>query len=497
MTLAPPRRPRPLAVLCAAAVLLLAAASAGRAASPAAPARPNILLILADNWGWPHAGALGDPVAATPAFDRVAREGVLFPNTFCPVPSCSPTRASLLTGRAAHQLEDAANLWSAFPGKLVVFTAALRAAGYEVGATGKAWSPGNFKDHGWPENPVGRDYPGGLAEFLAARDRARPFFFWLGNIDTASHLWRNAPGDPADPLAARLRVPPEFPDTPEVRAALLGYYAAVRRLDLAAAAALSQLEQAAILDDTVVIYTSDNGWQLPRGLANCYDSGTRVPFAVRWGRRLRAGRTDPAFVNLTDLAPTLLELAGLAPPPVMTGRSLVGALLERPDAVRADHVFVERERHANVRRGDLSYPIRGVRTRDHLYLWNLRPERWPAGDPVMHFAVGDYGDVDPSLVKETILARRADPAIAPFFALSFAKRPAEELYDLRTDPHQLVNLAGRPETAAVQRELRARVERWMRETADPRVDPTYDGWDTMPYYGPPPRPAGAAAKKKR
>jgi arylsulfatase A-like enzyme len=222
-----------------------------------------------------------------------------------------------------------------------------------------------------------------------------------------------------------------------------------------------------------------------------------VPFAVRWGRRLRAGRTDPAFVNLTDLAPTLLELAGLAPPPVMTGRSLVGALLERPDAVRADHVFVERERHANVRRGDLSYPIRGVRTRDHLYLWNLRPDRWPAGDPVMHFAVGDYGDVDPSLVKETILARRADPAVAPFFALSFAKRPAEELYDLRTDPHQLVNLAGRPETAAVQRELRARVERWMRETADPRVDPAYDGWDTMPYYGPPPRPAGAAAKKKR
>lgn len=476
--------------------LLLSLGLAPALAAVAPPARPNLLLILADNWGWPHAGVLGDPAAQTPAFDRIAREGVLFANAFCPVPSCSPTRASILTGRAAHQLEEAASLWSAFPKKLSVFTAALRDAGYEVGATGKAWSPGNFKDHGWAENPVGRDFPGGLADFLAARDRTRPFFFWLGNIDTASHNWRNTPGDLADPLAAKLRVPPEFPDTPEVRATLLAYYAAVRRMDLAAAAALSQLEQARLLEDTLVIYTSDNGWQLPRGLANCYDTGTRVPLAVRWGRHLRAGRTDEAFINLTDLAPTFLELAGLAPPPAMTGRSFVGALLDRPGATRADHVFVERERHANVRRGDLSYPIRGVRTRDWLYLRNLRPDRWPAGDPTMHFAVGDYGDVDPSGIKEFIVSRRADPAIAPFFTLSFAPRPAEELYDLRRDPHQLVNLAGRPEHAAAQRELRARVEQWMRETADPRIDPSYDAWDRYAYYGPAPRPADRVAKKK-
>jgi N-sulfoglucosamine sulfohydrolase len=343
---------------------------------------------------------------------------------------------------------------------------------------------------------LGRDFPGGLAEFLAARDRARPFFFWLGNIDTASHNWRNLTGDLADPLAAKIRIPPEFPDTPEVRATLLTYYAAVRQMDTAAAAALSQLEQARILEETVVIYTSDNGWQLPRGLANCYDTGTRVPLAVRWGRHLRAGRLEEAFINLTDLAPTLLELAGLAPPPAMTGRSFLGALLDRPGATRADHVFVERERHANVRRGDLSYPIRAVRTRDWLYLRNLRPDRWPAGDPTMHFAVGDYGDVDPSVIKELIVARRAEPAIAPFFALSFAQRPAEELYDLRRDPHQLVNLAGRPEHAAAQRELRARVDQWMRETADPRIDPSYDAWDRYAYYGPAPRPADRAAKKK-
>jgi hypothetical protein len=124
-----------------------------------------------------------------------------------------------------------------------------------------------------------------------------------------------------------------------------------------------------------------------------------------------------------------------------------------------------------------------VRTRDFLYLRNLRPERWPAGDPTVHFAVGDYGDVDNSRAKLGILARAETPAIRPFYTLSFGKRPAEELYDLRTDPAQLVNVAGQAAYAAEQAELSAMVDRWMRETGDPRIDPAHDAWDTYPYYG--------------
>lgn len=445
-----------------------------------AEARPNILLAIGDNWAWPHAGALGDPTAKTPVFDRIAREGVVFTHVFCPVPSCSPTRSCILTGRVAHQLSEAASLWSGFPRSNRVFTDMLGEAGYDVGFTGKGWAPGNHKDYGWPENPAGRQFAG-FDSFLAARDAGKPFFFWLGNTDTALNKWRSEPA--TDGEMQSVRVPPEFPDAPEVRANLLDYYGAVKRMDDSIGAAIAALEKAGLLDDTIVVYTSDNGWQMPRGLANCYDTGTRVPFAVRWGKNLTAGRRADEFIDLTDLAPTFLELAGLKPTPEMTARSFADVLLGKTSAAPRDHVFIERERHANVRRGDLSYPVRGIRTREYLYLRNLRPEREPAGDPEVYWAVGPYGDVDGSRIKDFLLAHRDEPAMRPFFALSFAKRPAEELYDLRKDPHQLTNVADQAGYATAKKELRARVEQWMRDTKDPRVDPSYDGWDTFPYFG--------------
>lgn len=447
-----------------------------------AGSRPNILLAIGDNWSFPHASILGDPVVRTPVFDRVAREGVLFRHAFCPVPSCSPTRSSLLTGRVAHQLGEAASLWSAFPRAMKVFTAMLRAASYEVGFTGKGWSPGRFKEYGWEENPAGTQYAS-FEEFMGKRDAAKPFFFWHGSVHTALHQWRygaeNAPGLDA----AKIVVPPMLPDAPEVRADMLAYYACVERMDSAFGDDLGLLEKAGALDNTVIVHTSDNGWQMPRGLANCHDTGTRVPLAIRWAAKLSPGRVLEEFVSLTDLAPTFLELANLTPPPEMTGRSLLGLLHGKRGLAPRDHVFIERERHANVRRGDLSYPIRGIRTRDYLYLWNLRPDRWPAGDPKAWHAVGDYGDVDGSRAKEFMIAHQYDPRVRPLFDLCFGKRPVEELYDLRADPHQTANVADKPEHAAARSALRAQVEQWMRDTADPRVDPGCDIWDAFPYFG--------------
>ena len=205
--------------------------------------------------------------------------------------------------------------------------------------------------------------------------------------------------------------------------------------------------------------------------------------AIRWGAKLDAGRTIDDFISLTDLAPTFLEVAGVSVPKEMTGRSFLDVMMGRPSAVKRDHVFVERERHANVRRGNLSYPIRGIRTKDFLYLWNLRSDRWPAGDPKVYMAVGDFGDVDRSRAKDAILENQNLPEMGKFFEWNFAKRPEEELFDLSNDPHQLVNVAGHAEYSEQQKQLRARVEQWMRETADPRVDPNYDEWDKFEYYG--------------
>ena len=252
--------------------------------------KPNILFILADNWRFPSAGVLGDPMAKTPAFDRVAREGVLFTHTFNPVPSCSPTRACLLTGKVAHQLGERASLWSGFPKDTPVVTQLLRESGYAIGYSGKPWAPGDIAVSGWTENPVGPKFKD-FADFHAKRDSSKPFFFWLGNTDTATKAGKTPYLFEAKSKldATQLRVPPELPDCPEVRDDLMNYYGGVMKLDDEAAQAIAVLEQAGQLDDTVVIYTSDNGWQMPRGLANCYDSGSRVPLAIRWGKNLTAG----------------------------------------------------------------------------------------------------------------------------------------------------------------------------------------------------------------
>jgi arylsulfatase A-like enzyme len=452
-------------------------------------AKPNILLIIGDNWRYPNAGILGDPMAKTPAFDRIAREGVLFTHTFNPVPSCSPTRSCLLTGKIAHQLGERASLWSAFPKDTPVVTHMLRDSGYEIGYAGKPWAPGNIEVSGWTENPVGPQYKD-FAEFHTKWNPSKPFFFWLGNTDTATKGGKTPYLAEAKTKldATKITVPPELPDCPEVRDDLLNYYGGLMKLDDEAAQAIAVLERAGHLDNTIVIYTSDNGWQMPRGLANCYDAGSRVPLAFRWGSHLAAGRKVDEFVNVADLGPTFLELAGLVVPSDMSMHSIKNLLLGQADTTPRDAVFMERERHANVRHQNMSYPMRSVRTRDFLYVRNLRPDRWPAGDPDVFFLHGrPFGDVDTTLVKDFLLAHRNDPLYAKQISRIFDKRPAEELYDLRTDPHQLTNVAAQPSYAEALKQYRARVDDWMKQTGDPRLDPTNDDWDRFPYYGKTPK----------
>lgn len=462
-----------LTICCAAVLLTIAQAHAA----------PNILLLIGDNWSYEHAAANGDKAVRTPLFDRLCRDGMRFTNAFCPVPSCSPTRSCIVTGRAAHQLEDAASLWSKFPGKFRVFGDELTKAGWHVGFTGKGWSPGNFIDFGRDSNPAGAQFAN-FESFLQARKEKQPFFFWFGSTHTSLNKWKEGLGKTRGIDPAKVRVPKALPDVPEVRDEMTDYLAQVELMEEAFGEAVALLEKSGELDNTVVIHTSDNGWQMPHGLAHCYDDGTHVPLAVRWPGRVKAGTVSDEFISLTDFAPTFLEIAGLKPWPEMTGRSFVDVLSGKPAAVKRDAVFIERERHANVRRGDLSYPVRGIRTADFLYLRNLRPERWPAGDPELHFAVGPYGDIDGSRTKAFMMAHAEGPSMKALFEISFGKRPAEELYDLKNDPDQIVNLAADPRLAKVRTELGQRVDGWMQETNDPRAtDPATNVWDTYPYFG--------------
>ncbi len=448
-----------------------------------APARdrPNILLMIADDWQWPHAGVYGDKAVKTPNFDRLAREGALFSHSFCAAPTCTASRAALLTGQAPHRLGEGANLYSTLRASFQVYPDLLEAAGYAVGMSGKGWGPGPIEGSGRTRNPAGPDFTN-FKEFLKSVPSDKPFCFWFGshfphrNYEPGSGQKNGLrPGD--------VKVPPFLPDTPEVRADILDYLWEVQQFDRQCGAVLQNLALSGRSGNTLVVMTSDNGMPFPRAKANLYEAGTHMPLAMRWPARIKAGRTLDTLVSHTDLAPSFLDAAGLKPPPEMTGRSLLGLLAggQPPDR---DFIVTERERHVNCRAGSLSYPARAVRTKDFLYIRNFRPDLWPAGDPKMWVAVGDFGDIDTSPSKTLLLNRREDPDIRPFFDLATAKRPTEELFDIRRDPWCLKNVAQDSDFAGARKDLAEELKQWMETTSDPRAEqPTDDRWDRSAYHG--------------
>ena len=446
-------------------------------------ARPNILFVIADDWSYPHAGAYGDGTVATPAFDRVAREGVLFRRAFTAAPSCTPSRAAILTGLPPHRLAEGGNLWGFLPSRFMVFPDLLEKAGYAVGHTGKGWGPGRFEAGGRTRNPAGPRFAS-FQDFLAQRKEGQPFYFWYGSTDP-HRPYEAGSGAKAGMRRESVKVPAFLPDTPEVRDDILDYYFEVQRFDSQLAALLEELERRKELESTLVVVTSDNGMPFPRAKANLYDSGTHMPLAIRWPQGAKAGLVVEPFVSLLDLAPTFLEAAGIAVSSELRGRSLLPTLAGKTEAGARDRVFSERERHANVRRGDLSYPARAIRTAEFLYIRNYRPDRWPAGDPERYFSVGPFGDIDGGPSKSLLLDRREDAAIRTYFALATAKRPADELYDLRRDPDQLTNVAADPAYPKTLARLRAELASWQRANGDPRLTSDDERWDTYPYFGEP------------
>lgn len=457
---------------------VLSAGSLRAAESARSKQRPNVLFCIADDWSWPHAGIYGDPVVKTPNFDRIAREGALFLNAFCAAPSCTPSRAAILTGKYPHQLEEGANLWGFLPKKYRVYPDLLEAAGYHVGVMRKGWGPGNFQAGGRARNPAGPAFKS-FQEFLNSVPPDKPFCFWFGSQDP-HRPYEKGSGAAAGMDPSKVFVPPHLPDTLEVRHDILDYYVEVMRFDRELGELLGALESRGQLDNTLIVVTSDNGMPFPRCKTNLHDSGSHMPLAIRWPARLAGGKVIREFVSLTDLAPTFLEAAGLEPSPEMNGQSLLPLLASERQEGRG-RVFIERERHANVRKGDLSYPARAIRTAQFLYIQNLRTDRWPAGDPEMWKAVGEFGDCDNGPSKELILSDREKFADA--FRLAFEKRPAEELYDLSKDPHQLKNVATESEYVSVRKKLQNDLERWQGRTQDPRITGAGDEFDRYPYFG--------------
>jgi N-sulfoglucosamine sulfohydrolase len=453
--------------------------------------RSNILFAIADDWGYGHAGAYGSRWVKTPAFDRVAREGVLFTRAFTPNAKCAPSRAILLTGRHSWQLEAAANHVPYFPAKFKTWAEALREHGYFTGLTAKGWAPGVANDaQGKPRQMAGQpfnrrklsaptagidnnDYAANFEDFLNAAPKEQPWSFWYGALEPhRAYEYGSGVAKGGKRLSDIERVPGFWPDNEIVRNDLLDYAFEVEHFDRHLGRMLAALEQRGLLENTLVIVTSDHGLPFPRGKGQAYEASNHVPLALMWKGGLRsAGRTVNDFVSFTDLAPTLIELAGLqwhqTGMQPASGRSLTDILYSDQTGLinpARDHVLVGKERHDVGRPNDAGYPIRGIRKHDWLYLHNYAVERWPAGNPET-----GYLNCDGGATKSFILQARRDGSEQRTWRLAFGKRVAEELYDLAQDPDCLNNLAGQPPFRTIQQALKRQMERELKAQGDPRM----------------------------
>lgn len=445
--------------------------------------RPNILILMSDNHSYNHLGCYGDSVVKTPNIDKVAKEGVLFTHAFCQSPSSAPARAAMLTGRDVWQLKEGANLWGSFPSDLIVYPDLLEKAGYHVGIEGKGWGPGNYEVSGWKRNPGGDRY-NSFEEFYNEVERGQPWCYWFSSRDPHRPFLKDG-GKKANIDINKIKVPAYLPDVEPVREDIADYYSEIEHFDGEVGYYLSLVGEMGQLENTIIVISSDNGWQMPRGLANLYNFGTRIPLIISWPGHFKEGRSVDDFVLMNDFAPTFLELAGAPVPEVMTAKSLVNILMsEKSGQVETDRDFVvtARERHAFVRKNGAGYPARAIRTGDYLYIHNYEPDRWPAGDPPL------YGDVDahmlqyPCPTKMYMLVNKDKKEVAPLFELAFGKRPAEELYDLATDPEQMVNVAGRQEYREIKTKLSRQLKEYLAKTGDPREGGEPFDFDNTEYY---------------
>jgi N-sulfoglucosamine sulfohydrolase len=294
-------------------------------------ARPNILFVLADDWGFGHAGVYGCSWVKTPAFDRVAREGILFLNAYTPNAKCAPSRACILTGRNPWQLKAAGNHMAFFPPEFKTYAEALGENGYFVGSTGKGWGPGvatnaagnlrqmsgvPFEARTAPPPATemsSNDYAANFEDFLSAAPADKPWCFWFGSWEPhrAYEYGSGAAKGGMNPASID-RVPGYWPDNEIVRNDLLDYAFETQHFDRHLGRMLDELEKRGLLSNTLVVVTSDNGMPFPRVKGNAYEMSNHLPLAIMWSRGITApGRVVSDYVSFIDFAPTFIEVAGV------------------------------------------------------------------------------------------------------------------------------------------------------------------------------------------
>lgn len=434
----------------------------------AGAAPPNILFLLSDDHSYPYVSCYGDPNVKTPTLDRLAAEGMKFHRFFTACPQCVPSRAALMTGRSPVAARMT-RFSSPLPRDEVTLPELLRKeAGYHTGVCGRSYhldGPGGgragsdiaellqkhelktFADrvdflNQCPDAQVATT----VDKFLTERPEGKPFFLWA-NFSDPHHVWE----PPADlrPDPASLKLPAHWADLPGMREQFADYCGEINRLDRTIAGVLDVLKSKNLLDTTLIVFAGDNGAALPHGKGSLYDPGSNVPLLVRWPGTVKAGGDSRELLSGEDLAPTLLAAAGVKAPPRMSGVSFLPLLKGEAHTARK-HIFVERGPHGSapvsVGMSNSGYDLgRAVRSDRYKFLYNCTP--WIPYAPVD--SAGGPG------WTQTKAAHEAGTLAADLTATYFTTpRPVYELYDLEADPSELKNLSGKPELAAIERELR-------------------------------------------
>jgi uncharacterized sulfatase len=496
----------------------------------AAADKPNIVLLFADDLGR-YASAYADPakpspndVVRTPVFDRIASQGARFDHAFVSVPSCTPSRGALYTGRHFFRNGSFSQLHSRWakgapdPSESITgMPVALERAGYHIGWSHKwhiperlmggkerQYSPAGQRINSYSEvltkKPGARDevleeVRKNFQAFLADRKEGQPYFYSFNPTNT-HRTWVRGSGKALwglDPDQLKGKIPPFLPDNEVVREDFADYLGEVMAFDAACGVIVDELAKRGELDRTLVVISGDHGAPgFPRGKCNVHDFGSAVPLTLRWPGKIEAGRVVKKPVSLIDLAPTFLAAAGTTSPDDPDGQDLLPALAPGADesALRG-WALIGREVHVGgAREGFLPYPVRALRTPEFLYVRNFKPDRWPMGAPKA--AAGDavpdakalndtrsaFADIDASPTKTWLVQNRSAKGLETVLQLGWEKRPEEELYILAEDPHQIRNVASDPARAEILAKLRGQLMAELEAKKDPRLT---DAFDRPPY----------------
>lgn len=441
-TLTTGRRAALLWLLCT----VLAAACADAPTNDAA-ARPNVLWIVADDMSF-EIGAFGDSLARTPNLDRLAREGVRYPNAFATAGVCSPSRASLVTGMyatsiGAHHMRSIVGGYHPVPPPDVkTFTEHLRAAGYYASSLGKL----DYQFSGVVDGAPLTNWDDANGDWHG-RAPGQPFFAHVTFTDTHESQLFGVEPVTTDP--ASVSVPPYYPDTELVRRDFARFYDNVASLDAKVGRLLDMLDEEGLAGNTVVLFFPDNGRPLPRDKRWMYDGGIHEPLIVRWPGHLEPGTVDEQLVSYVDFAPTALALAGVPVPSYMQGRVFLG-----PNAdPEPEFVFAAQDRI-----DEATDRIRAVRDKRFKYLRNYRPDT-PYGQS------NAFRD-NLATMQEIFRLHDAGLLLPPADWYYRATKPLEELYDTQSDPFELDDLAARPEHQERLARMRAAHEQWLADTGD-------------------------------